>query len=437
MPIPEASLSGPSRELGTLHTATDGRDVLWNDPDGWEVDQPWLWWDGDVPSNPNAGRTLGNPIPGAEFAGGYMGMALPVLERCLQLTADKVASMPWKVYRGRERLDPPSWIIDPQALARDGRRLFVGGPMDVRFSAVEFWTQYLRSLLLEGEGIVYTPRLPDANGEPTGPIVAPCYVLNPRHVEIVNGRYAVRDDDAENGWTYIDPRELIVTRWIVRPGKKRGIGVLQAHLATFFAARGVREYADNLLQRGVPNGYLKSSKPDLDQTRADELKSNWMRAHGQSTKGIAVLNATTEFVPITINPQAMQYAEMAKLSDWNICQIFGVPPAKLGISLGTSLQYSTLESSNAEYVQDALMNIARRLESAIDAALAVGTSMKVDFNQLYRADTAARYAAYQVGISSGFLTVDEVRALEDLPPLPGETAEVANPDLVPETEPEL
>lgn len=419
MPIPETALNGSGSGLGTILTATDGRDVLFNDPDGWEVDQPWLWWDGDVPSNPNAGNTWGNPIPGAEFAGGYLGMALPVLERCLQLTADKVASMPWKVYRGRERLDPPSWLADPQALARDGRRMFVGGTMDVRFSAVEFWTQYVRSLLLEGEGIVYTPRLPDAFGEPTGPIVAPCYVLNPRLVEVVNGRYAVPDPDAEDGWSYLDPRELIVTRWIVRPGKKRGIGVLQAHLATLFAAKGVREYSDNLLQRGVPNGYLKSTKPDLDQTQADALKTRWMDSHGGTRKKIAVLNATTDFVPITINPQAMQYAEMAKLSDWNICQIFGVPPAKLGISLGTSLQYSTLESANAEYVQDALMNIARRLESAIDAALAVGTSMKVDFNQLYRADTSARYAAYQVGLSAGFLTVDEVRALEDLPPLPG------------------
>ena len=65
MPIPydPPSASG----LGAMHTATDGRDVLWNDPDGWEVDNPMLWWNGDAPSNPNAGHTMGNPIPGAEF----------------------------------------------------------------------------------------------------------------------------------------------------------------------------------------------------------------------------------------------------------------------------------------------------------------------------------------------------------------------------------
>lgn len=415
MPIPD--FGAVSQSVGSIHTATDGRDVLFNSPDGWEIDQPWLWWTGDTPSNPNAGLTIGNPIPGSEYFGGYLGYALPVVDRCLQLTADKIAGMPWKVYRGRTEIETPPWIIDPQVLSRDGRRLFVGGRMDVRFSAVEFWSQYLRSLLIEGEGIIYTPRLPDANGEPTGPIVAPLYVLNPRMIEIVNGRYAVRDPDAEDGWEYLDPRELIVTRWITRPGKKRGIGALQAHLYDLLAANNLRKYADNLLQRGVPNGYLKSSKPDLDQTTADKLKDAWMTNHGGVRKSIAVLNATTEFVPITINPQAMQYAEMAKLSDWNICHIFGVPPTKLGISLGTSLQYSTLESANREYVQDGLMNIARRVESAIDAALPAGQSMKVHFAQLLRADTNARYDAYRTGIDAGFLTVDEVRAMEDLPPL--------------------
>lgn len=407
--------SSSGTRIGSVYTATDGRDVLHNDPDGWEIDQPWLWWDGDVPSNPNAGNTWGNPIPGAGGSG-LFGQTIPVLDRCLQLTADKTAGMPWKTYRGRERVETPSWITDPQALARDGRRPFVG-TMDIRFSAVEFWSQYLRSVYLQGEGIVYTPRIRDDDDQPTGPIVAPLYVLNPRKVEVVDGHYAIEDPDSDDGWEYLDPRELIVTRWIVRPGKKRGLGILDAHFDDLVSAGLVRAYADNLLQRGVPNGYLKSTKPDLDQVKADELKRSWMDSHGNVRKSIAVLNATTEFVPITINPQAMQYAEMSKLSSWEICHMFGVPPTKLGISLGSSLQYSTLESANAEYVQDGLMNIARRLESAIDAALPSGITMKVDFNQLLRADTTARYGAYQIGIDAGFLTVDEVRAFEDLPPL--------------------
>jgi HK97 family phage portal protein len=425
--IPDIATGGPrwpgeAFGIGNIHTATDGRDILWNDPDGWEIDQPWLWWDGDAASNPMGGQTFGNPPPGAEFSGSLHGWALPIVSRCLQLTADKIASMPWKTYQGRQRTETPAWITDPQALARDGRRAFIGS-MHARLSGVEFWSTYLRSMILYGEGIAYTPRMRDEDGEPTGPIVAPLYILHPKQLEIIDGRWFVPDPEGNPeyqefpGWEPIDARELIVTRWAMRPGHKRGLGALAAHAYDLGAASRVRSYADNLVQRGVPNGYLKSTKPDLTQIQADQLKKDWMSRHGGTRKSIAVLNATTEFHKLTIDPQAMQYAEMKRLSMWDIALIFGVPPAKLGLPTGGSLTYSTLEQANAEYVQDSLMGLARKVEAAIDAALPVGTDMKVDFNQLLRADTSARYAAYQVGLDAGFLTVEEVRALEDLPPL--------------------
>lgn len=432
MPISDLAYGQPTAApgLGNVHTATDGRSMLWNDPDGWEVDQPWLWWDG--PAASGGGPTFGNPPPGADLSGDMTGMGLPVIDRCLQLGPDKVAQMPWKTYRGRDRIEAPSWLLDPQSLAHDGRRPFLGD-MGVRLSGVEFWSQYLRSLVLLGEGIAYTPRLRDEDDQPTGPIVAPLYVLNPRHLEVFEGQWyapdplGLEEDPDHPGWTQIDSRELLVTRWIMRVGHRRGLGALKAHAVDFGFAAAVRGYADNLVQRGVPNGYLKSTKPDLTQDQADQLKVAWMAQHGGSTKGIGVLNATTEFHPITLDPQAMQYAEMKRLSAWELCLIFGVPASKLGISMGQSLTYQTLEMANAEYIQDTLMPLARRVEAAVDAVLPVGTSMKVDFNQLLRADTTARYAAYSTGIAAGFLTKDEVRAFEDLPPLPAEAPEADAP----------
>lgn len=408
--------------VGNIHTATDGRDILINTPDGWEVDRQYLWWDGPADGD-GTGGPFGNPPPDADLGPSAFGWASPVMTRCLQLTADKTASMPWKTYQGRDMVPAPSWITDPQALARDGRRPLQTTKL-VRFSAVDFWSQHLTSMILLGEGITYTPRIRDENGEPTGPIVAPLYNLNPDHMELTSdGRWWVPDPDGTDpesdfpGWSEIDGRELIVTRYIIRPGKKRGLGVIKAHAADLGFAAHVRGFADNLLRRGVPNGYLKSSKPDLDQSQADSLKNSWMRSHGGVRKNIAVLNATTEFHPIQLDPQTMQYIDMKKLSAWELALAFGVPPGKLGINMGASLQYQTLEMANTEYVQDTLMGLARKMEAAIDAALPVGTVLKIDFNQLLRADTTARFSAYQTGLAAGFLTIDEVRSWEDLPPL--------------------
>jgi HK97 family phage portal protein len=103
--------------------------------------------------------------------------------------------------------------------------------------------------------------------------------------------------------------------------------------------------------------------------------------------------------------------------------MFGVPPSKLGISMGQANTYSNLESENAAFVQDSLLPLVRKIEAAVDAVLPVGTDLKIDFRQLLRGDTQTRYTAYQIGLAAGFLTVDEVRDWEDLAPLTAATAD--------------
>jgi hypothetical protein len=48
-----------------------------------------------------------------------------------------------------------------------------------------------------------------------------------------------------------------------------------------------------------------------------------------------------------------------------------------------------------------------------------------DLDLLTRGEMPARYTAYNTGIKGGFLTVDEVRRQENLPPLPGAPAVAA------------
>lgn len=424
MPTSGAPRVDPQR-FGIVHTATDGREILRNTPDGWEVDQPWLWWDGPAGGD-GTGGPWGNPPPGAEYGTPTMrGTSLPAFTRCVQLIAGKLAGMPWKVYRGREQLATPLWLADPQALVADGRRRVADDVQDVRFSNVEFWEQFITSYLTWGEGIAYTPRVLDSDGQPSGEIVAPLYVLHPAHVHLDDaGRYYVEDeqpDDPDDARVYLDPRELLIIRYIVRPGRERGLGAIQAHAFDLGFAADIRGYVDNMFQRGVPNGYLKSSKPDLDQPMADRLKTQWLAAHGGVRKSIAVLNATTEFHPMDLDPQVVAIVDMLKLSAWQIALILGVPPARLGISMGDSHTYANLEAENTAFIQDTHLPIARKIEAAVDAKLPAGQSMKIDFRQELRGDTKTRYESYEIGLRAGFLTQDEVRTAEDLPPLTGAT----------------
>jgi len=325
------------------------------------------------------------------------------MARCRALIADALAGVPFQVFRGRDQIDTPTWILDPQNLADDGRK---GSTVrNVALSAVEFWSSVFVSAIELGEGIVYSPIVDGSSFGDLG-----CFVLNPRDVEIEADRYLVND-------VPVDASELLVIRGRVWPGKYRGLGVWQQFAAEVGLGTSIRDYASNMLGRGIPAGYLKVSAPDLEQTEADELKRRWWAAHGGNDRRIAVLNATTEFHPLQLDPQALQLAELLRLSAWEIALIYGIPPYKLGISMGSNNTYANVESQSIDYVQDALLPWARRAEAAFDAVLPWGTTMKLNLDGLRRADTKTRYDAYAVGLSNGFLLIDEVRDRENLPPL--------------------
>lgn len=393
------------RRPGKLLYATDGRDILQNSPDGWEIDQPWLWWTGNGSDDTGSGDVVwGNPPPGADGQRG----SLPAMGRCRALIADALAGVPFACYQGRQQVETPTWIVDPQNLADDGRK---GSTVrNVALSAVEFWSSVFVSAIELGEGIVYSPTTDDSGTVVSDFGARGCFVLNPRDVEIERDRYYVND-------VAVDATELLIIRGRVWPGHARGHGVWDQFRADIGFGVATRDYAAQMLGRGIPAGYLKVNAPDLEQTEADRLKQKWWDAHGGSDRRIAVLNATTEFHPLQLDPQALQLAELLRLSAWEIALIYGIPPYKLGISMGSNNTYANIESASIDYVQDALLPWARRAEAAFDAVLPWGTTLKLNLDGLRRADTKTRYDAYAVGLSAGFLTIDEVRDRESLPPL--------------------
>jgi HK97 family phage portal protein len=109
--------------------------------------------------------------------------------------------------------------------------------------------------------------------------------------------------------------------------------------------------------------------------------------------------------------------EARRMSVDDVAMLFGVPAALLNVP-SNSLTYATTVHRRRELVDLALMPWITRIEQAMSSLYPRGTEVKFNVDAFLRADTAERYAAYTAALDGGWLTRDEVRALEDLPPLP-------------------
>jgi HK97 family phage portal protein len=85
---------------------------------------------------------------------------------------------------------------------------------------------------------------------------------------------------------------------------------------------------------------------------------------------------------------------------------------------GDSSTYANVESRMIELRTFTLLPWIRRIEACLDAQFPAGTEVKINTDSMLRADTATRYSAYTAALAGGWMTVDEIRALEDRPPLP-------------------
>lgn len=388
------------RQMTTnLLRATDGRDVLLNSPDGWEVEQPWLYWLG--PGN-GAQGPFGHPIPGADGTAGYA--SIPGVARASSLIVDTIATLPWHMYRGEtERLPTPDWISDPQALRLDGRVVDTTSLSETRMSDVDYWGQWILSALWFGDGFAYVPSR-DEQGAPKPPL----WLLNPIDVELRDGGYWVADER-------LGPGQVIHLRGQLPIQGGRGTGVLTRFAADLGINMSLRSYMTQAFTAGVPAGYLKANTPNLSQDQADALKARWMSQHG-GRRSIAVLNATTEFHPLTWSPVELAAADFARITLGQIALMFGLPAYMLGAPTDSST-YANVESRNIELHQFTLLPWTGRIESVLSAQVARGTKVRVSMDGILRADTKTRYEAYAIALDKGFLTIDEVRAYERRPPL--------------------
>lgn len=343
-----------------------------------------------------------NQLNGTYGSGGgglwALGMSIPAAWRASTLIADLIGGLPWAAYADRpgrptEKLEPTPELLETPH------------PPFTRVTTVAAW---VLDLLWHGNSIgVVADR--DANGVPTAAAGVPATSVEVRRSPD-NGRLQYRI-----GRSVYDQDDVLHVRGHCLPGDLRGKGVLEVHCESLALAREQRKQAGGLATSGVPSGIITSADPKLDEAGAADLKSRWLTA--QATRQPMVLTPQTTWQAVAWDAEELQLVEARKMSNADMALLFGMPSSLLNLD-GPSRTYTNTTQENQQLLRFGLGGHLTRFEQGLSALFPRGVYVRATLDALLRPDTTARYAAHQVAIAAGFLTVDEVRALEDRPPLP-------------------
>lgn len=339
-------------------------------------------------------------------AGPYSGgMALPGAWRCALLRSDLLGQVPWHAYRASSAGAPPERIIPtPPFLEQPS-------PPDARITTV---ASMELDLIWHGNAIALIAGR-DRRGWPTSYLPIPAEGVHVMRAQARDATGLPAGTIAyQIGGRWYPSSDVIHVKGPTKPGALRGMGVLELHLAgTLGLAKAQAQEAATLGTSGVPTGVLKNSDPEADQTDADELKAAWMLS--QRTRTIAVLNHMTEFEAVAWNPTETQLLEARKFSLHEQALIFGVDPSWLGVA-GSSMTYANIESQATNLVKFTLAGDLARFEQTLSLHMPRGTEARANLDAILRGDTLGRYQAHALA-HGRWLTDDEIRALENRPPL--------------------
>lgn len=355
-----------------------------------------------------------------EYSGG---MGLPGAWRASMLLADLLAGVPWHGYRTRpgggpqERMTPtPSFLDQPHP----------PDPRVVTFSSLAL------DLIWHGNAVaVIATRSRD--GWPTTYVPVDAASVHVKRAEPWdNTGFPVGTVVYRIGSRWFSADDIIHVKGPCRPGALRGMGVLENHLhKTLQLADDQARQARSVGTAGVPTGVLTVDvTPDepLEQQEADEVKAGWLRS--QRDRTIAVLPSSTKFEPLSWNPTETQLLEARRFSLHETALIFGLDPSWLGVA-GSSMTYQNIEQQATNLVKFSLNGHLQRFEQTFTLKMPRGHEARANLDAVLRGDTTTRYGAHAVAISSGFLTVDEVRELENRPPLTPAQRDAARPPAPP------
>ncbi len=189
------------------------------------------------------------------------------------------------------------------------------------------------------------------------------------------------------------------------------------------AAMSVEESAAKIFENGLQSSGFLTAEQALNDEQRERLRSYMTNFTSSKNAGkIMVLEGGMKYQGVTINPEAAQMLESRAFSIEEICRWFRVPPFMVGHVDKQSSWASSVEGMNLLFLTNTLRPMLVNIEQEIARCLLDGSDdiyAEFSVEGLLRADTVGRSAYYTTALQNGWMSRNDVRRLENLPPIEG------------------
>ena len=233
--------------------------------------------------------------------------------------------------------------------------------------------------------------------------------------------YFMRDDGSTVAVPESDVWEL---RW--QPFSRRSaLPKLDLIRNTIGVALAQNKHASSMLKNGARFPGIITARSQLTNEQRESIQKAWTaQTTGENANKTPVLGADLVYQQTAQTATDAQYIQNRQFQIQEICRFFGVNPFMV-FQYENNNSYASSEQFMLQHLTHTLSPIYTMIEQSADAFLlsdndrADGYYFMFNDSGLLRTDAKTRAEVNRIHISSGVLTPNEVRALEDRDPMEG------------------
>ncbi|UTJ05398.1 phage portal protein [Arcobacter roscoffensis] len=202
-----------------------------------------------------------------------------------------------------------------------------------------------------------------------------------------------------------------------------GLSPISYQVETLGLAKSSEKHGARFFKNDATPNFALEHPATLKNDAYERLKKDWIISQGGKNKHVpAILEGGMKIATMSVSNRDSQYLETRQFQKSEICGIFRVPPHLIADLSKSS--FNNIQEQSQELVKYTYQPYIIRIEQSINKQLLTKSEKqkyyaKFNVEGLLRGDVKTRYEAYNVARNGGWMNANEIRAKEEMNPIPG------------------